>query len=334
MSKRNVTITEIARAAKLSISTVSKAFSNSTDISEVTKAAVLKTAVEMGYSVKRTQNPNGTLAAIVEGLDHTDTNSFEYQLLFGFKLAASAKGYDTVIIQTHGNDWSFKEYVEKAGYAGAFISRITYSKALTAELIDTKTPTITFDNIIQNQNTAYVGCDNNYGISCAVKHLVELGHKKIAYYGGNPMLMVSLERKNAFIKAVREQNLNLYPEIIFESDFAQNYSDILVPKIIDFGATAIVCASDLLAKFVISELKKNSIKVPQQMSVIGFDNVPLCEEITPKLTTINQGNVEIGKNAYYLLSMLIQGISVSSMQFRPKLIQRESTTFCPINLDR
>lgn len=325
---KNITITEIAKTAGLSISTVSKAFSNSTDISEATKAKVLKCAVELGYAIgTKTKEGKGTIAMIVEGLDHTDSNTFEYQMLFGFQYAASSKGYSVEVIQkphTPDSGWSYKENVTDKNYSGVFILRIDYNN-IEQQIINSNIPTIIFDHELNAKNVAYIGCDNQAGIKIAVEHLVSLGHKKIAFYGGTPMILVSVARKSAFIRALRDNSLSVDPELIFETNFAQNYAKDIIPTIIEKGATAIVCSSDMLAYYALTELQRININVPKDISIIGFDNVPLCEETTPKLSSISQSSMEIGRGAFYALQRIQQNIHISTMLYRPSLVEREST---------
>lgn len=325
----SVKIKDISDKTGFAISTVSKALSNSTDISESSRTAILKCAVEMGYILgRKKKKTKGTIAAVVEGIVHTDMNRFEYQMLFGFQRAAAMSDYDVEIIAKPRNDymWSYHDNVFNKDFSGAFLLRLGYGTQNIKDIEETTMPILLFDHVIDKKNSAYIGCDNSVGIREIVKHLVELGHTKIAFYGGTPMAQVSQERKESFILTLRSLGVKVYPEMIFESDFSQNYSDKIVPKIVDFGATAIVCASDWLAKFVIDELKNLHLKVPQDISVTGFDNVSIAEELTPMLTTVSQNCVDMGKSGFYVLQELIQGNCISKLLFRPSIVIRDSTS--------
>ncbi len=328
MGKKSVTITDIAREVKFSVSTVSKAFSNSTDISETAKTQILKRAIEMGYSFgKKTSKTKGKLAVLVSGLDVVDSNTFEYQMLFGFRVAASEKGYEIVTVNKPITpDWSFYDNVLSNDYEGAFILRTDYYNR-DDEFNKSDLPVVMFDHYIEAPRTAYIGCDNETGISLAINHLVSLGHKKIAFYGGTPMILVSVARRNGFINGLRNNGLPVHPELIFESNFGFDYSSTIIPQIIEHGATAIVCASDMLAFYATQTLEKMNISVPSDISIVGFDNVPLGEEMSPKLTTISQNSYEIGKGGFYVLESLMNGVAISRLLYRPSLIVREST--CP-----
>ncbi len=327
-----VTITDIANAVGCAVSTVSKALTDSTDVNAKTKEAVLKCAVEMGYEIGRKKsNSKGTLAAVIQ-CSALDKIRFEYNLLFGFKLEASRAGYDVEIVlkSPDDHDWSFASKIENAkkAYCGAFLLHVEKTALLVREIDAGSLPVVAFDEHYDTPRAAFVGCDGAYGIALAVRHLCEYGHKRIAFFGGSPGALVSVERKRSFISAMRGAGLDVLPELVAESNFSQNFAPSIIPEFVNAGATAIVCASDLLASYAVEELKRLGLRVPQDISVVGFDNVPLSEEVNPPLTTVDQNLVEIGKSAFYLLEKLIDGVSVSKLQFRPKLVVRDSTALC------
>ncbi len=324
--KEKIKIADIAKLSNCSISTVSKALSDSTDINSKTKEEILKCAMDLGYEIGRKKaNTKGKIAVVIQGSNYTSI-SFEYQMLFGFKLAATRENFDIEIINKNPNDhnWDFEKEVLDKDYSGAFILRLGDVEQIFKNIKKFQLPIVFFDNEIDCPNGAYIGCDNKLGIQLAVEHLIENGHQKIAFYGGTPTAYVSRIRKKSFIETLYKNNVRVYPELIAESNFSQNYADKIIPDFVEEKATAIVCASDLLAKYCIDELEKLGINVPNDISVIGFDNVPISEEITPQLTTIDQNIKEIGRQAFILLNNLINGVNISRVLFKPKLIIRKS----------
>lgn len=325
--KGKITIADIAKKSNCSISTVSKALSDSSDLNLKTKEEIRKCALQMGYEIGRKKaNSKGTIAVIIQGSNYSEI-SFEYQMLFGFKLNATRNNYDVEIVNKDSDDhnWSFTNEVANKNYMGAFILRLGDADKVFAEVNNSKMPIVVFDNEIESKNSAYIGCDNSLGIKLAVEHLVSLGHEKIAFYGGTPTAQVSMIRKKSFINSLYNYGLKAYPELIAESSFSQNYASKIIPEFVSHGATGIVCSSDLLAVNCINELKKLGLDVPNDVSVVGFDNVPLAEGTKPALTTIDQNIKEIGNNAFYLLDRLINNVTISRILFRPELIAREST---------
>ena len=321
-----VTISDIAKIAKCSVSTVSKALSDSSDLNVKTKEEILKYAVELGYNFSRKKaNAKGKIAAFVQSTK-LDTIRFEYQMLFNFNLVAGRNGYDVEIIQKNTSDhlWEYRHETEGKDYAGVFLLRTSDIERVREDIMKSSLPIVAFDQEFDRENAASVGCDNACGIKLAVQHLVALGHKKIAFYGGSPTALVSIERKKSFILSMRANDITVYPELIAESNFSQNFAPYIIPDFIENGATAIVCASDLLAKYAVDEIVRNGLSVPNDISVVGFDNVPIAEEVG--LTTVNQNIAEIGKSAFYLLDNLINCVPVNRLTFRPRLVVRQSTS--------
>lgn len=322
-----VTIYDIAKASNCSISTVSKALSDSTDINVKTKADILRCAIEMGYQIGRKRaKSKGTIALFAQCCNLSSVR-FEYQMIFGFKLMAERHGYDVELLQkdTHDSSWSFTKDLEGKSYCGVFLLRAVNMERIKNEVMECRLPLVSFENEYDLPNAASVSCDNTEGIRLAIEHLASLGHKNIAYYGGLPTAPVSVERKRSFFASMRACGLTVQPELIAESSFVDNFAYAILPTFLEFGATGIVCASDLLATYVCEELNKLGVKVPEDVSVVGYDNVPLAEEWKPELTTINQEILEIGKCSFFLLKGLMEGMPLQRLVFRPKLVVRQST---------
>ena len=221
-----VTISDIAKIAKRSASTVSKALSDSSDLNVKTKEEILKYAVELGYNFSRKKtNAKGKIAAFVQSTK-LDTIRFEYQMLFNFNLIAGRNGYDVEIIQKNTSDhlWEYRHETEGKDYAGVFLLRTSDIERVREDIMKSSLPIVAFDQEFDRENAASVGCDNACGIKLAVQHLVALGHKKIAFYGGSPTALVSIERKKSFILSMRANDIPVYPELIAESNFSQNFA--------------------------------------------------------------------------------------------------------------
>lgn len=323
-----VTIQEIATAVGCSVSTVSKAISGSSDISVKMREKILECAFQLGYNTNKNKDKKkGRLAAIAQCSDFNAIR-FEYNMLFGFDMLASRAGYEVDVIRVSPRDrqWDFKKSVEGKDYDGVFLLRLSNVENLYGKLSEYKKPIVAFDTRLDMPNTAFVGSENSFGIALAVEHLAALGHRRIAFLGGTPGALVSVERKKSFISSMRAFGLEILPELIAESSFSQNFAPAIVPEFLQANATAIICASDLLASYVIDELQKYGVRVPEDISVVGYDNVPLAEDCN--LTTVDQNITQIGKSAFLVMEQLLKGVDVSSMILRPRLVVRGSTAVC------
>lgn len=323
------TIKDIADKLGVAVSTVSKGLNGASDISDDMRQLVLDTAVEMGYSSKKMKSLKYKKVCIfVENMDYESIDQFGYEVIVGFKLSAARKNWDVTVIPANLNIQTIEKYdtyMLKNGYSGAFLIGFTLHDDWIKQLNKTIVPTVLFDNSISNNNhVGYVGTDSFEGISMAVNHLVKLGHKDIAFLNGSKNSMVSEQRHKAFVQSMEENNLVPKKSLMEYGYYVPDCAKYHVPKFLEEGATGIVCASDLIASGVISEIKKYGLKIPEDISVIGFDDLPISNQLNPPLTTIRQDRIDLGKSALLLLDGLMNNVTISKLLLRPKFIQRDS----------
>lgn len=324
------TIKDIADRLGVSISTVSKGLNGASDISEELRQVVLDTAVEMGYSTKRSRKTeNRKLCIFIENMDYSSIDEFGYDIVLGFKQNAFRHNWDVDIVPitpAFQTESKYDTYLLKNGYCGAFLVGFALHDEWMKQLESTTMPTVLFDNFIaDNPNVCYIGTDSYEGISMAVNHLFTLGHKKIAFLNGSLYSMVSDQRQEAFENAMCELGLPIESKLMARGYYVSDSAKYHVPGFLAEGATAIVCGNDLIARGVIDECVQRGFRVPEDISVVGFDDIPIAAAFTPPLTTIRQERNELGKCAYVILNSLIHHIGISKTLLRPKLIEREST---------
>lgn len=327
------TIKDIAKKLGIATSTVSKGLNGAKDISEETRQLVLDTAVEMGYAVKRVQR-KGThkVCILIENMEYNSIDQFGYEIIVGFKLAAARRHFDVTVLPTNLNmqaEEKYDSFMLKNGFCGAFLLGFSLHDDYIAQVHKTSVPTVLFDNVIQNRHVGSVGTDGFEGIELAVRLLTDGGHKRIALLNGAKNSMVTQERHDAFLESMERHKLTVDPALVQNGWFVADCAKQHVAHFLEHGATAIVCASDLIASGVIAELKRLGKRVPEDVSVIGFDDLPIAQHLCPALTTVRQDRVSLGKSAFMLLEELIGGVSIGKLLLRPELIIRESTGPCP-----
>ncbi|MBB2182558.1 LacI family DNA-binding transcriptional regulator [Lachnospiraceae bacterium MD1] len=327
------TIKDIANKLGIAVSTVSKGLNGASDISDEMRQLVLDTAVEMGYASKKMKASGSRKVCIfIENMDYENIEQFGYEIIVGFKLAAARRHWDVNVVPTNLNMQTaekFDSYMLKNGYSGAFLLGFTLHDDWVQQLNKTSVPTVLLDNYIErNNHIGYVGTDNYEGIDLAVSHLYSLGHKKIAFLNGSKNSMVSEQRQQSFITSMEKHGLEVNEDLIEYGYYVPDCAKDYVPGFVKHGATAIMCASDLIATGVITELHKLGLKVPEDVSVIGFDDLPIASQLTPSLTTIRQDRTDLGKSAFLLLDGLVHNVTISKLLLRAKFIQRESTGPC------
>ena len=325
------TIKDIANRLGVSVSTVSKGLNGASDISEELRQMVLDTAVEMGYATKRSKKTeNRKLCIFIENMNYESIDEFGYDIVLGFKQNAFRHNWDVDIVPitpTFQAEEKYDTYMLKNGYCGAFLVGFALHDEWMWQLEDTTMPTVLFDNFIANNpNVCYIGTDSYEGIGMAVNHLFKLGHRDIAFLNGSLYSMVSDQRQEAFESSMTELGLEIRPDLMARGYYVSDSAKYHVPGFLAAGATAIVCGNDLIAKGVMEECVQRGFRVPEDISVIGFDDISLAATYNPPLTTIRQERNELGKCAYVILNSLIHHISISKTLLRPKLIERESTT--------
>lgn len=324
------TIKDIADHLGIAVSTVSKGLNGASDISAEMRQLVLDTAVEMGYSTKRMRaKTSRNVCVLIENMDYENIDQFGYDIIMGFRLSAARRHWNVTVIPSSLNMQTaekFDSYMLKNGFCGAFLLGFTLHDDWIKQLHKTTVPTVLLDNYISgNKHVGYVGTDSHEGIAQAVTHLAALGHKKIAFLNGTKNSMVSEERRQAFIQSMCDNHLAPEQELIAYGYYVPDCAKYHVPTFLEHGATAIICASDLIASGVIAELKHRKLRVPEDVSVIGFDDLPFAAQLAPPLTTIRQDRMDLGKSAALLLDGLIHDVAISKLLLRAKFIEREST---------
>lgn len=324
-----VTIREIADRLGISISTVSKGLNGASDISEQLRQQVLDTAVEMGYSTKRSRKiENRRLCLMIENMNYEKTDDFGYNIVLGFRQNAFRHRWDVTIVPITPEFQAcekYDTYLLKNGYCGAFLVGMALHDPWMKQLQTTTMPTVLLDNFIpHNANVCCIGTDSYEGIELAVRHLHSLGHRQIAFLNGFRHSMVTQQRQEAFEATMTELGIPLLPELMGYGDYVTESAKEFVPGFLDAGATAIICGNDLIAQGVYEECALRSLSIPDAVSVVGFDDLPVAQSIFPPLTTIRQDRNELGKCAYVILNSLIHHISISKTLLRPQLIERSS----------
>lgn len=323
------TIKDIANRLGVAVSTVSKGLNGAPDISEDLRQLVLDTAVEMGYKTKRMRKEElKKLAILVENMEYRKEEDFGYDLVLGFQQMAYRDSWAVEVVPINPAVMAREKYdtfMLKNGYSGAFILGMALHDEWMEQIQTTTIPTALLDNYVKlNPNVGYVGTDSYEGLSLAVSYLVGLGHKRIAFLNGSPNSMISNQRDEAYRNALSENGLKFDETLTAHGYYVAESAPYHVPGMLAGKATAILCGNDLIASGVIEECKKRGFKVPEDISVIGFDDIPLAAELSPALTTIRQERLELGKCAFFTLDSLMAKISVSKTMLRPKFVIRDS----------
>lgn len=329
------TLDIIAQELGLSKGTVSKALNGAKDVSQKTQQAVLEKAVELGYT-RRTRGSNAPrLAVFVMNMEYTKPDDFGYDIIGGFRKAAELNGYLVEVVALTNqlqNAIRYDEYMMKENYCGGFFLGLTLLDPWIQDFKTCKTPTVLYDNHVSgNPNVSDVSVDTNEGIELAVRHLRSLGHSKIGYLSSALEAYVYQQRYQSFIRVMTGMGLCADETVMGNSFHISECLTQHLPRLLKNGCTAILCSHDLLAYSVMIHCSELGLRIPTDVSILGYDDLPLCAYTIPPLTTIRQNRPALGKTAFQSLASCFSGTSLSSLTLHPELVQRSSCADAPKN---
>lgn len=324
------TIRDIADRLGVSISTVSKGLNGGDDISEELRQRILDTAVEMNYTTKRMRKAgNRKLCIFVGYTEYKTLGSFGYDIILGFKQAASLNHWEVDVIPVSPEfqrQEKYDTYMLKQGYSGAFIICFALPDIWMKQFQTTRIPTVLFDNYIsQNQSVSYVGADSFEGIDAVIEHLSSLGHTRIGFINGSLYSMITEQRLRAFNTSMISRQLPIDHNLIVNTSYTGESATEHVAPLLQSGATAIICGNDFIAYSVMSECQRLGYRVPEDVSIVGFDDLPDSVKTNPPLTTVRQERIDLGKCGFYALHCLLYHLSCSKVLLHPSLVVRGST---------
>lgn len=322
------TMDDIARRLGVSKGTVSKALSGASDISEAMRKSVLETAVELGYSRIPRSHTAPKICVLIENMAYEHPEDFGWDLVTGFRKMAEPAGYVVDIIpltQSMQKEMHYDEYMLKNSYQGSFVLGINYMDPWLTDFRTCRTPTVLFDNQVHyNPMVVHVGINNDEAMDMVIQKLKELGHTKIGYLSGALGSHVFQERYLAFFRNMKKNKLEDNRTLGGHAYYSHECISQHLPRLLSLGCTAIICSHDLLAQAIMLHCAEKGIRIPDQLSIVGIDDLPICRFTTPTLSSVRQDRTELGKSAYYALSCQINHIHVHSLTLHPEVIFRNS----------
>jgi LacI family transcriptional regulator len=330
------TIKDIARRLNVSVSTVSYALNDGPrDVSPETKARVLKAAAELDYRPNRIAKSLVTRTSFTLGVvpteripDLADMHYF-HGCFNGIVNRAEQVDYDVLTVTRYSV--SDGKAMVDALSDGRVDGLIFLAPRRDCEVVDAvmrrRIPTVLMSSCTK-VGTATVGCDNEHGIRLAVEHLYRLGHRKIAHISGTDILDDAQSRLSAFHEAIAHVGLKIEDGWIRNGQFSPEGGMFAATQMLRLAnrPTAIVCANDDSALGALWAARELGFSVPQQLSIVGFDDAAFSRHITPGITTVAQPLNAMGAAAVDLLLKQLDHKPVQHRRFLPELIVRASTS--------
>jgi LacI family transcriptional regulator, repressor for deo operon, udp, cdd, tsx, nupC, and nupG len=320
-SKKEVvaaTMKDVAQKANVSTATVSRALMNPDKVSQSTRNKVEKAALDVGYfpqAMGRNSRRNESRTILVIVPDICDP--FFSEIIRGIEVTAAAQGYLVLI-----GDCAHQNQQEKT-----FIDLIITKQIDGMLLLGSRLP---FDASIEEQRNLppmvmanefapelelpTVHIDNLTAAFNAVNYLHELGHQRIGCIAGPEEMPLCHYRLQGYVQALRRSGITVDPHYIARGDFTYEAGANALEQLLELPEppTAVFCHSDIMALGALSLAKRRGLKIPEDLSIIGFDNISLSEFCDPPLTTVSQPRFDIGREAMLLLLDQLSGQNVSS----------------------
>jgi LacI family transcriptional regulator len=333
MGRRNksITIHDVAQAAGVSVSTVSRVLNDKDDVAPETYEKVQGVIQQMGYTSSLAARSMRSRRTNVIGLIVPDVaDSFSIQVMKGVNQAIFELDYD-LIIYTSG---SIKKH-SAAGREQYFVSLLNGSVTdgviivtPAATSFSTAAPVVTIDPNNECPECLAVMATNHAGAVAATEYLIGLGHRRIGFISGRPDLQSAQRRLQGYQDALRQANIPVDQDLIAAGDFTTETGRLCARRLLSLSdpPTAIFAANDQSAMGTIQAACEMGLRVPQDLSVIGFDNIPEAAYFDPALTTIDQFIEEMGRVATGKLVDLIQGEALESDLYKvpTQLVVRNS----------
>ena len=324
------TLIDVARIAGVSPSTVSRILNGTAKVAEAKRLAVLAAIEQINFTPNQMAQSLKSGHTMTIGIVVQDISSpFFDESLRGIDDGLKNTGYTSVIVSGH---WDAQEEAERIRLllARKVDGIILLSGRISDETVlkfSHRRPIVSTGRIMQSKTAIGFKIDNEHGAFLAVNHLIELGHRRIAFVSGPFNNMDAGERLNGYIKALKQANIEIDDELITEGDFHEACGLLAINHLFETRQqfTAIFAANDLSAYGARLGLYRKGVRVPEDISLIGFDDLPGSAYTAPPLTTIRQPLYDIGRIATKTLLSLIEGKD-AQWEIPPlELVVRETT---------
>lgn len=317
---------DLAAHAGVSTATVSRVLSGKAGVSEATRASVLSSMSALGYTRERAAaKRTGVVAIMVPELSNPAFPAFAEEL----DTLLFAAGQPNVLCSagmSGTNEVAYLETLQDMSIAGVISVSGTPADSLGSDepyrrLVESGVPTVFINGFATDLDGAFFSCSDTEAITSSVAHLRSLGHEKIGLAIG-PERYLPTQRKIAAF-----ENLGFTREDIAVTIFTVEGGQLAAARLLESGHTAVICGSDIMALGVVREARVRGLSVPDDLSVVGFDDSPLMAFTDPALTTVRQPVRAMCEAAVTALLEALEGAHLdgTEMLFHPDLIIRNST---------
>ena len=324
-----VTIRDVATRCGVSVATVSRVINNSDQVTAETKKKVLKVIDELGFIPNTNARGLSTRSTNTVGIIVPNvSNPFFGELIQGAEMAASENGYQIIILNSgYSREKTLRDIMvlQSRDVDGIIMSTADIDEKTLDYLHDNQIPFVLMGPVQYRYPVNYVSVDNMEGARMAVQHLVDLGHERIAYCTEKHDNYLNQLRYEGYIKALSSNGIEVQQDMYFENDVEKNVATMLLEEE-GKRPTAIFAFNDNLALSYMEALERKGVRIPEDMAVVGFDNIRFASYYAIQLTTIDNRQEEFGREGFQILREILKNDGKKTQQIitRPQLIVRKS----------
>ncbi|WP_221091083.1 LacI family DNA-binding transcriptional regulator [Deinococcus aquaedulcis] len=325
-----VTLAQVAREAGVSPSTVSRILNGTANVAPDKRVRVEAVIARLNF------RPNPQAQALAGGrslsigvVTPSLHSTFYGEALTGIEAALNDTPYHPIVIS---GQWRTEREQEALN---VLLARRVDAVILLGGILDDevlrplaqRVPMIAVGREVQGLSDSCIVMDNALGMRLIAGHLLDLGHREFAYISGAERQSDAVERKNAFLGCLQDAGLSIHPDLIQVGQYLEDGGQQAAQRLLDTGRpfTALVCANDQMALGARLTLYRAGLRVPDDVSLTGFDDVVTSRLMTPPLTTVRQAIYDIGVSAAQEALKLLGGQPAQRHVFTPELVIREST---------
>ncbi|WP_328993394.1 LacI family transcriptional regulator [Kribbella sp. NBC_01245] len=331
------TMAVVARMAGVSVPTVSKVVNGRGGVAAATRDRVTEALRQVGYlrAPSTPADPRGS-GRLVDVVLHGLRSTYAASVLGGIEAAARETGLDIVVAASEAElrrrespSGGWLDHLIDRGTGGVLLVLVETTAAQHEWLTHFGIPCVIVDPITSPPDgVPTVAASNEKGAYAATRHLLELGHRRIAHIGGSPPKLCARARLAGYRSALADAGIDVQPEYVLDGNFHEDEARTAMEKLLSLAEppTAVFAASDLMAVGAGQAIRAHGLQVGKDLSVVGFDDVTEARVTVPALTTVRQPLIEMGRTGLELLARRMRGEEVTGhLELPTELVIREST---------
>ena len=343
MNNLRVTMEDISKECGLSKMTVSRVLAGRGVVSLKTKTLVLEACERLNYEIntlaRNFSSNRSEFIGIATPFKGLLGSSYFLEIVTGFQLGLKESAYDYAIFDTEQDSFNdgakLAKLYRQRKVDGLLVVAPHTNDHFLDTLADLSVPLVAVGEFHSSNSTCMVSCNDALGIDLLCEHLFALGHRNIGFVSGPQNLSSARGRENAFVRFCQSRGLNIPSEFIQPGEYTMHAGRIagMALLTLPLRPTAIIAANDLVAYGVMESARQLNLRLPEDVSIVGFDDLPTAEDRSPALTTIRQPVGEMGRKAASLLQESLKTGVLPSGKFRMdvSLVVRESTAKPPLH---